>query len=247
MPRAQPAEIQFEDPDHDYAFLEMESYSNFKSRNSDNTSASQYLRIADQISFPAGIWGNHFFFGSVKNTIISRDLVYQDVKLNEGLLQRYWLAGGIELINSPLYRSYFMAAAGLNSDFADLGSKDWNSEWIYTFAFVSNKNFKWGLGLDLQQYSGRFVNDYPMLFNKWQIAAYPLVYIDWRLTGTTKFIWDADYLELRHFFIRKLAATVGARFNLEFFALKQDASYEYRSVGAEGGCNTPLGRIATCD
>lgn len=238
---AQPSEIQFEDPGHDYAFLEVEPYSGFTAKDTLNTSGAKYGRIADQISFPIGMFNNHFMFGSIKNTVINRDVVYDGQKLNQGPLQRYWLAGGIELIDSPRHNSYLMAAVGLNSDLADLGRRDFNSEWIYTHSFTLRSNFHWGFGLDLQEYSGRFVDFFPVV-HKWQIAAYPLFYLDWRFSDNTKFIWDADFLELRQFFFRKLAVTAGARFNLEFFALKRDATYQYRSVGAETGLQYSLGR-----
>jgi hypothetical protein len=54
--------------------------------------------------------------------------------------------------------------------------------------------------------------------------------------------WDADIVELRRFLGPSLALTLGARFNLEFFSLKEDASYEYRSLGAEAGAQYSLGR-----
>jgi len=194
--------------------------------------------MADQISFPVAHLGSHLLFGSFKNTLISRDIVYQNQMLNDGLLQRYWMAGGILLKNTPRETSSFMAAAGLNSDFADLGPKDWNSEWIYTHAIQFTPRFRAGLGLDMQQFSGRFFRGQILDY----FVFYPLIFIDWRLMQNTKVIWDADYLELRQFVGNKLALTAGLRFNLEFFALKNDASYAYQSTGAEAGAQYSLGQ-----
>ena len=90
---AQPTEIPLEDPRRDYAFLELEPYSNFKGTDTANISQSENWRIADQVSFPAGHIRDHFLFGSFKNTIVDRNITYKGQELNDGLLQRYWLCG----------------------------------------------------------------------------------------------------------------------------------------------------------
>ena len=238
--QSQPVEIPLEDPSHDYAFLEFEPFSNFKGTDTLNKSQPQNWRIADQISFPAGHLDGHLLFGSIKNTFIDRNIVYNGQELNDGLLQRYWLCGGIELLDSPGHTSYLMGAVGVNSDFADLNAGAWNSEWIYTHTFRVKPGFRWGLGLDIQQYSGRFIPMYPYLFHKIQIIPYPLILLDWRISSKTKFVWDADFMELRQFFTHKFATTLGLRFNQEFFALNNGASYDFRSVGAEAGLQYSL-------
>lgn len=225
----QPAQVNLEDPGQDFVFAELEPYSDFKSHSSLNQNSPQYWRVADQISFPAGHLYGHFLFGTFKNTFIDRDIAYNGLRLNGGLLQRYWLSGGIMLQDAPRHSSYFIVGAGLNSDFADIGTKDWNTEWIYGHSFVLSPTFQLGMGLDVQQY-----------FDK--LAPYPLIFLKWRFSPNTKLMWDADYLELRHFLAPRLAVTAGMRFNLEFFALKHDASYEYQSTGAEAGLQYSLGR-----
>ncbi len=244
LSHSQPTTVDLQDPGKDFAFAEFEPYPEFKNKSASNGNQSQYWRIADQFSFPAGHVSGHFVFGSFKNTLMDRDIVYNGQKLNDGILQRYWLSGGINLVDAPKHSSFFIAGVGINSDFADVGSKDWNTEWIYTHSFKINPNFQWGLGLDIQQYSGRFIKGpfYPLVFRKWQLAPYPLLFVNWRLSETTKLVWDADFVELRKFLGPKLAVTAGVRFNLEFFALKDNASYEYQSAGAETGIQYSLGK-----
>jgi hypothetical protein len=70
---------------------------------------------------------------------------------------------------------------------------------------------------------------------------YPLVFVEWKLGERTKLKWDADYLEVRRFLSPGLCFTAGVRFNLEFFALKDDASYEYDTMGLEMGFQYALG------
>ncbi len=221
--------IDLEDPSRDFAFLEVEPYAQFKSTSPLNESSPDFWRTAGQVSFPIGHIDGHFLYSSVKSTLINQDIVYQGEKLNDGLLQRYWLCGGVFLLDTPQETSTFTAAVGHNSDAANSGAKDWNSEWIGTYVYQVNSKFKGGFGLDVQQYFGKFV-------------PYPLVFLDWRISGTTKLVWDADYAEIRRFFGSKLAFTLGARFNKEFFALKDNASYEYESTGAEAGTQYSLGR-----
>jgi hypothetical protein len=57
----------------------------------------------------------------------------------------------------------------------------------------------------------------------------------------TKLKWDADFLEVRRFLNPLLCFTAGVRFNLEFFALKNDADYEYNSMGLETGFQYAVG------
>ena len=240
---SQPTREGFEDPKQDFAFFETEYYPEFKSQSPADRSQAQYGRIADQISFPLGHIDGNFVFGSFKNTLFNRDVHYNGTTLNDGLMQRYWLSGGVSLISSPRHASYFIAGAGLNSDFADLGSRDLNTEWIYTHVFHLNRDFQWGLGLDVQQYSGRFLRDHEVfLFHKWQLVPFPLFFMDWRFCETAKLVWDADFVEVRKFFGPRFAVTAGSRFNMEFFALKDDASYEYQSAGAEMGVQYSVGK-----
>jgi hypothetical protein len=217
------------DPDQDFAFLEFEPYPSFQDQTSAPTQQSQFWRLAMQLSFPAGKIGNHQLFGSFKSTLIDRDIVYDSQSINSGILQRYWLSGGGVLFESPKQSAIVMAGLGVNSDFADLGLIDFNTEWIYIHSFKVNSIFNWGLGLDIQQY-----------FHKFQ--PYPLIFMDWKLSPWTKLKWDADYLEVRQFFTSRLGMTAGIRFNLEFFALKQDGEYEYNSMGLETGLQYALGR-----
>ena len=217
------------DPRQDFAFLEVEPYPGFEGRDSGNQSQGPYRRYSGQLSFPAGkAWG-HDLFGSIKSTVMDRRIAYGGQDLSHGPLQRYWLSGGAILLDKPGQSSCFIAGLGLNSDMADLGSKDWNSEWIYIHSFETSAEFKWGLGLDIQVYFGKFV-------------PYPLVFVDWRFAERAKLKWDADFIELQGFITQTLALTAGTRFNLEFFALKDDGGYEYNSLGLETGIQYFLGK-----
>jgi hypothetical protein len=221
--------IDLEDPSHDFAFLEVEPYWQFKNAVPLNENNPDFWRTAGEMSFPIGHIDGHYLYSSVKSTLMDQNIVYDGQKLNDGLLQRYWLSGGVFLLDSPQESATLTAAVGHNSDEANTGSKDWNSEWIGTYIEQYSPKLKAGLGLDVQQYFGKWV-------------PYPLIFIDWRISGTTKLVWDADYAEVRRFIGAKLAFTLGARFNKEFFALKQDASYEYESTGAEAGTQYSLGK-----
>ncbi len=216
------------DPAQDVAFLEFEPYPRFKDGPPVTDAQNQFWRIAGQLSFPAGHLGSHQVFGSYKSTFINRDIVYDSVKLNDGVLKRFWLAGGATIVDNPKTNSIFMAGLGLNSDMADLSLSDFNTEWIYAQTFIVSPAFNWGLGLDVQQY-----------FHKYE--PYPLIFVEWRISDRTKLKWDADYLELRGFFTSRLCFTGGVRFNLEFFSLKDDAEYEYNSMGLETGMQYALG------
>ncbi len=207
----------------------MEHYTDTHSNQNHVHSSSDFNRIAGQISFPAGSVWNRTLFGVIKSTYIDRAIIYQNTTLNADALKRIWFSGGISLLNNHKRSSVFMAGIGLNSDWADFGSKDWNSEWLYTYKFLLSPKFSWGIGADVQQY-----------FSKW--VPYPLLFINWQIADKTKFCLDADYLELRQFWNAKLAFTAGIRFNLEFFALKKDASYEYNTAGAETGIQYALGK-----
>jgi hypothetical protein len=216
------------DPRQDFVFVEFEPYAGFEGKDSANRSDASYRRYSGQLSFPAGkAWG-HDLFGSFKSTVMDRGIAYGGEKLSHGPLQRYWLSGGAVLLDKPGQSAYFMAGLGLNSDMADLGSKDWNSEWIYIHSFESGSELRWGVGLDVQVYFGKFV-------------PYPLVFMDWRFAERFKLKWDADFLETQAFVTPALAVTTGVRFNLEFFALKDDGGYEYNSLGLEAGVQYSLG------
>lgn len=221
--------VDLEDPSHDFAFVDIEPYIQLKSGSALNQSDPDFLRIADEVSFPIGHLDGHYVYSSVKTTFMDQNVVYDGQTLNDGLLQRYWLSGGIFLLDNPLESSTLTAAVGHNSDLAYQNENAWNSEWIYTYIYQFSPKLKAGLGLDVQQYFGKLV-------------PYPLIFIDWRISGTTKLVWDADYAEVRRFFGPKLAFTLGTRFNKEFFSLKQDAGYEYESTGAEAGTQYSLGR-----
>jgi hypothetical protein len=216
------------DPDQDFAFLEFEPYPDFQSVTQPNAGGSQMGRIAGQLAFPGGHVAGHELFGVFKSTLIRRDIAHADTILDGGLLQRYWLSGGIVLLDRPDQNAEFMVGGGLNSDMADIGLMDFNSEWIYAHNFILSPVFSFGLGADLQQYLHK-------------VAFYPLIFIDWRLNDKTHVKWDADYAELRRFLGNSLALTAGMRFNLEFFALQHDATYEYKSLGLETGLQYALG------
>ena len=74
-----------------------------------------------------------------------------------------------------------------------------------------------------------------------KIEPYPLFFLDWKLSSRLKLRADGDYAEIREFLHPKFSVTVGARFNLEFYALRNRADYEYRSVGAETGIQYAVG------
>jgi hypothetical protein len=218
------------DPEQDFAFLEFEPYPSFQGKPPAAVESSQrrFWRLAGQMSFPAGTVAGHPLFGSFKSTLIDRDIVYDSTVLNDGILKRFWLSGGGQVMDNPRTSGVFLAGVGVNSDFADLGLLDFNTEWIYVQSFKFNANFHWGVGMDVQQY-----------FHKYQ--PYPLIFVDWKISPKTKFKWDADYIELRRFMTPLLCLTAGVRFNLEFFALKQDADYEYNSMGLETGLQYAVG------
>lgn len=222
-----------QDPSTDFAFLEFEPYplfggTTFKGPAVADASVHRAWRIAGQLAFPAGKLGEADFFGQFKSTLMDRDIVYAGTQLNEGVLERYWLSGGATWPGRPGQSSVALMGVGLNSDFADLGLMDFNTEWIYSHFWTVSPDFNWGLGLDVQQY-----------FHK--AVPYPLVFIEWKANERTKFKWDADYIEMRRFLSPGLCFTAGVRFNLEFFALKDDASYEYDTMGLESGFQYSVG------
>lgn len=226
LPRAAQA-VPVQDPSTDFAFLEFEPYplfggSTFGGPAMSEAGVHRAWRMAGQLAFPAGKVGETQFFGEFKSTLMDRDIVYQGVKLNDGVLERYWLSGGATWPGRDGQSSLVLGAAGLNSDFADLGLMDFNTEWIYSHFWTVSPSFNWGLGLDVQQY-----------FHK--VVPYPLVFIEWKMNDLTKLKWDADYIEMRRFLSPGLCFTAGVRFNLEFFALKDDATYEYDTMGLETG------------
>ncbi len=218
----------FVDPETDFAFIEFEAYPNFQSNPPAQSSQSQFWRLAGQIAFPAGKIGGHQLFGTFKSTVINRDIMYDNTRLNDGALRRFWLSGGGVVMETPKQSGVVVVGLGVNSDFADLGLMDFNTEWIYIHSFRVNSTFNWGVGLDLQQY-----------FHKYE--PYPLIFVDWKLSDKTKLKWDADFLELHQFVSSRFCLTAGVRFNLEFFALKQNADYEYNSMGLETGLQYALG------
>jgi len=222
-----------QDPSTDFAFLEFEPYpalggSRFQGPAVAPARVNRAWRIADQVSFPAGKVGNVQFLGEMKNTLMDRDIVYKGAKLNDGVLQRYWMSGGAMWDEGNGQSSLALGGVGLNSDFADIGLMDFNTEWIYSHFWTVSPAFNWGLGLDVQQY-----------FHK--AVPYPLVFVEWKMSDRTKFKWDADYVEVRRFLSSGLCLTAGVRFNLEFFALKDDATYEYDTMGLETGIQYAVG------
>ena len=216
------------DPAHDFLFLDYETYPAFED-DSRREPWMVFQRVAGQISFPAGKWWGRQGFGVFKSTYFDKAVRYQGAKLNDGPLQRYWLSGGLSLTDTPRGGSSALVGVGMNSDMADFGWMDWNTEWIYTRSFVVNASFRWGMGLDIQQYFDKFM-------------PYPLVFFDWRPLPTLRLVWDADYGEIRRYFGPDFSLAAGVRLNLEFFALRQDAGYEYNSMGLETGAQYALGR-----
>ncbi len=225
--------MNMQDPDTDFAFLEFEPYPSvggdrFSGLPVAKSSEHRAWRLAGQLSFPAGKAGDNQFFGSFKSTLLDRDIIYGNRILNDGVLQRYWMSGGSTWPGSDGQNSLVLAGVGVNSDFADVSLYDFNTEWIASHSWTLNPSLILGLGLDVQQY-----------FHKYQ--PYPLVFLDWKVTDRTKLKWDADYLEMRRFLNPWLCFTAGLRLNLEFFALKQDADFEYRSMGLETGFQYAVG------
>lgn len=227
--------MNMEDPATDFAFLEFEPYpslggTRFSGPAVAESSAKRAWRLAGQLSFPAGKIGDNQLFGSFKSTLMDRDIVYNDtLLLNDGVLERFWLSGGSTWPGRDGQSSLALVGVGVNSDFADIGLLDFNTEWIYSHFWTLNPSFNWGLGLDVQQY-----------FHKYQ--PYPLIFVDWKVSEKTKLKWDADFLEMRRFLSPWLCFTAGVRFNLEFFALKDDADFEYNSMGLETGFQYAVGR-----
>jgi hypothetical protein len=217
-----------QDPSTDFAFLEFEPYpsiggSTFQGPAVAAASDHRAWRLAGQLSFPAGKVGETQFFGSFKTTLMDRDIVYARAgKLNDGVLERYWQSFGATWPGRDGQSNLALVGVGMNSDFADIGLMDFNTEWIYSHFWTVSPSFNWGVGLDVQQY---FHGAQP----------YPLIFVEWKVGDRTKLKWDADYLEVRRFLGPWLCFTAGVRFNLEFFALKHDATYEYNSAGLETG------------
>lgn len=233
--RAMASAFSMVDPATDFAFLEFEPYPRFGGSTFQGPAVSaspenRAWRVAGQLSFPAGKVGATQLFGSFKSTVMDRDIHAGAVKLNDGVLNRFWQSFGASWPGGGEGQSNMaLVGVGVNSDFADVGLFDFNTEWIYCHYWTVSPSFNWGLGLDVQQY-----------FRKAQ--PYPLIFVDWRLGERTKLKWDADFLEMRRFLTSRLAFTAGVRFNLEFFALKDDASYEYNSAGLETGFQYAVGR-----
>ncbi len=221
-------------PSSDSASLEFEPYplfggSRFQGPAVAEASADRAWRLAGQMAFPAGKVGETQFFGQFKSTFMDRENRFRDETLNDGVLKRFWLSGGATWPGPDGQSNLALGAAGINSDFADIGPMDFNTEWIYAHFWTVSPSFNWGIGLDVQQY-----------FRKAQ--PYPLVFIEWKAGERTKLKWDADYIELRRFLSPGLCFTAGVRFNLEFFALEDDATYEYNSMGLEGGLQYAVAR-----
>jgi hypothetical protein len=225
---------EIQDPSTDFAFLEIEPYASF---NGDRFSGplmadkpeQRPWRIAGQVSFPAGKIRNHQFFGSLKTTLMEYDIVYHDsLRLNDGRLKRFCLSGGDSWSGAEGRSSLVLVSVGVSSDFSDPSPKDYNSEWIYSRFWTPSPVFNWGIGLDIQQYFDTF-------------APYPLLFVEWRVGDRTKLKWDADYFEARRFLNPRLCLTAGVRYNLEFFALKDDADFEYDSIGLETGFQYAVG------
>ena len=222
------------DPATDFAFLEFEPYplfggSTFQGPAVAESGENRAWRLAGQLSFPAGKFGATQFFGSFKSTLMDRDIRYAGAKVNDGVLERFWQSFGATWPGGGEGQSNMaLGGVGINSDFADVGLFDFNTEWIYCHFWTVSPAFNWGLGLDVQQY-----------FRKAQ--PYPLIFVDWKVGDRTKLKWDADFLEMRRFLTNRLAFTAGVRFNLEFFALKGDATYEYNSAGLETGFQYAVG------
>ncbi len=206
----------------DVAFIEIEPYRGFGDPAPSYYSSRQFWRYAGQISFPAGSISGHDLFGSAKSTFIGRDIGYQGKTLNQGALQRYWLAFGGTAFTAGKQSGTVVIGLGHNSDNNDFGAPGWNTEWIYMHSFAVNDRLEWGIGADVQQY-----------FDKYE--PYPLFFFDWRVAAATKLRWDADYLEVRQFLKPNLSLAAGIRFNLEFFNLGESGTYEYQSVGGEVG------------
>jgi len=219
---AQTTENKIQDPEADYAFLDIEPYTGFTKKSPLDTAEPRFGRIAGQLAFPAGKWGDHTLFGTIKSTWMNKDIVYHDTLLSDGILRRFWLSGGTTILNTESQSSLALMGVGLNSDMADLTWMDFNTEWLYIHNFKINPRFTCGLGLDVQQFFHH-------------VKYYPLFFVSWAFRPKTKFKWDADYLEIRQFLTDKLTFTAGTRFNLEFFALAHDATYEYHSMGLETG------------
>jgi hypothetical protein len=113
---------------------------------------------------------------------------------------------------------------GHNSDGNGPADPGWNTEWIYCHNIKVNDRLEWGLGLDAQQY-----------FTAGHIIPYPLIFFDWRVGSATELRIDADYLEARQYLTQNFSVAAGVRFNLEFFSLGQNGTYEYNSAGGEMG------------
>lgn len=232
--RGMAAALSVLDPATDFAFVEFEPYplfggSTFQGPAVAESGANRAWRLAGQLSFPAGKVGGTQFFGSFKSTLMDRDIVYAGNKVNDGVLERFWQSFGATWPGGGEGQSNMaLGGVGINTDFADVGLFDFNTEWIYCHFWTVSPSFNWGLGLDVQQY-----------FRKAQ--PYPLIFVDWKLGDRTKLKWDADFLEMRRFLSNRLAFTAGVRFNLEFFALKGDATYEYNSAGLETGFQYAVG------
>lgn len=209
-------------PKQDVAFFEIEPYRGFGDPAPTYYSSRQFWRYAGQISFPAGSIAGHDLFGSAKSTFIGRDIGYQGKILNQGSLQRYWLAFGGTAFTTEKQNGTVVVGLGHNSDGYDFSAPGWNTEWIYMHSFAVNERLEWGLGADVQQYFDQFI-------------PYPLIFLDWRVAAATKLRWDADYLEVRQFLRPNLSLAAGVRFNLEFFNLGESGTYEYQSVGGEIG------------
>lgn len=221
--------LEMQDPGTDFAFLELEPYPAFQGDAPAAGSQNRFWRLAGQLSFPAGKFGNKQFFGSFKSTLIDRDIVYDDtLKLNDGMLKRFWQSGGMIWPNGNGQSNCLLVGLGVNSDFADLSLVDFNTEWIYSHTWQPRPVFSWGLGISVQQKLNKAV-------------PYPLFFVDWKAGEKTRFKWDADYLEMRRFLSPWLCFTAGVRFNLEFFALADEAEYEYNSMGLETGFQYAVG------
>lgn len=215
----------FHDPPDDAGFLEFESYHGMDRGASQAAvpASGEFRRYAAAMYFPAGKFGVREAFGGLRAEFLERDQGrLGGVQVGAGLVQRYALSGGLEVVKSEGQESYAMAIASWQGDFRRIDWDGVGSEWIYTHLFTGNPGLTWGLGLDLMRF-----------YDEW--IPYPLLFLEWRTLERLSLRMNGDVAEARVFPGRNLCATAGFRYNIWYGSLGESATFRLETVGFETG------------
>lgn len=208
------------DPVDDAATLEFEQFAGTASPASGRYRESG-RRTSATVFFPAGTLGEREAFGGIKGEWIDRSL-YASEGMSGGLLQRYSLSAGMEVVKRGGQEAFAMVSGGYNGDFRRIDRDGAGLELVYAHLFLPTPALKWGAGMDLM-----------MLLDGW--LPYPLLFLEWWMLDRTKLRINGDLAEVRQFVGARACLTLGMRYNLFFGAVGRDARYRMEAIGAELG------------